>query len=31
MMLRMRAYLGLTSELAVLPREERVEQMALSI
>lgn len=31
MMLRMRAYLGLGAELAsVLPREERVEQMALS-
>lgn len=32
MMQRMRAYLGLGAELAaVLPREERVEQMALSI
>ncbi|MEC0172363.1 hypothetical protein [Paenibacillus graminis] len=31
MMLRMRAYLGLNPELNVLPREEAVEQMALSI
>ncbi|MNC02513.1 hypothetical protein D3C75_498890 [compost metagenome] len=31
MMLRMRAYLGLNPELNVLPQEEVVEQMALSI
>ncbi|WNS46128.1 hypothetical protein [Paenibacillus sp. MMS20-IR301] len=31
MMQRMRAYLGLGAELAALPREEAVEQMALSI
>jgi hypothetical protein len=31
MMLRMRAYLGLNPELAVLPQNPSVEQMALSI
>ncbi|WP_379144792.1 hypothetical protein [Paenibacillus sp. sgz500992] len=31
MMLRMRAYLGLNPELAVLPKEDSVEQMAMSI
>lgn len=31
MMLRMRAYLGLNPELTILPRDNVVEQMALSI
>ncbi|MNC01402.1 hypothetical protein D3C81_1506860 [compost metagenome] len=31
MMQRMRAYLGLNPELAVLPKPESVEQMAMSI